>query len=149
VATVAARSAAEILTELHARGYTLGVLTRVDVLERGEKDAHACTYADKLVVRGREPLPAELRVAVAEHRDDLLAAACVLGPPVGWLQVLVERYRSGHEEIVRRDGWRGPYRVGLAMLAANVAAFLGQHPAHDGLRYEGVLNRALEKTLRV
>jgi hypothetical protein len=57
--------------------------------------------------------------------------------------VLVERYLSGEEIEIRREGWRGPYRVGLAMLAANVAAFIGLHPAVDGPRLEAIIEEAL------
>lgn len=141
--TLAYATAADALTELLVSGYTLKVLTRVETFDH-KVGTQAITFADKLLVVGDEPLTPELRAAVKAHRDELLVIACLLRPPVGWLQILVERYRSGHEEIVHRDGWKGLYRVGLAMLAANVAAFVGQHPAHDGPRYEGVIDRALD-----
>jgi hypothetical protein len=88
------------------------------------------TCADKLQVRGNEPLPPDLSEAIAAHRDELLAAACVIRPPVGWLSFLVRRYRDG--------------RAPLAMLAANVAAFMGTHPAHDGPRLEPMIEEALK-----
>jgi hypothetical protein len=136
------RSTADVLAMLAEHGYTLSVKTRIETVYH-KWGAQAVTYADKLKVIGPEPLPPNLRADVKTHRDELLVVACVLAPPVGWLQVLVERYRTGHEDVVHRDGWQGPYRVGLAMLAANVAAFIGQHPAYDGSRYEDLINRAL------
>ncbi len=144
VEAVAARStASQVLADLLARGYTLDVKTRIEEIEH-RAGVQCVTYADKLVVRGSEPLPPDLRADIAEHRDELLVAACVLHPPVGWLKVLIAHYRTGHEEIVRRNGWKGPYRVGLAMLAANVAAFIGQHPARDGPRYEVLITHTLQ-----
>ncbi len=104
---------------------------------------HAITYADELLLRGGgEPTP-ELRALVHDHRVELLAAACVMRPPVPWLRVLVDRYRSGYEIEVRRSGWKGPYRIRLAMVAANVAAFIGLHPAHDGPRLEPIIEEVL------
>ncbi len=87
------------------------------------------TYADKLLVKGGECLPPDLREAVAEHRAELLAAACVLAPPVPWVAALVENCRAG--------------RARLAMLAANAAAFVGLHPTHDGARLQPVIEEAL------
>ncbi len=127
-AVVAARTAGEILSELLRRGYTLNVETRVDVVDR-PTGSHAVTYGEKLIVRGDAAPPDHLRQGIVEHRDELLAAACVIRPPVGWLDFLVGRYREG--------------RAPLGMLAANVAAFIGLHPAHDGERLEAIIEAAL------
>jgi hypothetical protein len=125
---VAARTAGEVLSELLRRGYALGVETRVDVVDR-PTGSHAVTYGDKVVVRGPDAPDDELRQAIVDHRDELLAAACVIRPPVGWLVFLVGRYRES--------------RAPLGMLAANVAAFIGLHPAHDGPRLEPIIEEAL------
>ncbi len=132
----------EALRTLLEAGYVLDVRVRVEVSEE-HGGTHAVTYADNLLVRGAYPLTPELREIVREHRDELLAAACVIRPPVPWLRVLVDRYRTGYEVEVRRSGWKGPYRVRLAMVAANVAAFIGLHPAHDGPRLEPIIEEAL------
>ena len=125
---VATMRAGEVLAELLVRGYSLDVQTRIEA--HGHKvGAQTVTYGDKLLVRGGEPLPPDLRAAVADHRDELLAAACVIRPPVGWLNFLVGRYREG--------------RAALSMLAANVAAFVGLHPAYDGPRLEAIIEEAL------
>ena len=125
---VAAMSAGETLEELLVRGYTLEVQTRVEAHDH-KVGAQSITYGDKLLVRGLEPLPPDLREAVADHRDELLAAACVIRPPVGWLEFLIGRYREG--------------RAALGMLAANVATFIGLHPACDGPRLEAIIEEAL------
>jgi hypothetical protein len=121
-------AASEVLADLIRRGYTLDVRTRIEVHEH-RIGPHPITYADKLLVRGDDPLAPHLREAVRGHRDELLAAACVIRPPAGWLEFLVARYRDG--------------RAPLGMLAANVAAFIGLHPAHDGPRLEAIIEEAL------
>jgi hypothetical protein len=121
-------SASAALDELLVRGYTLEVQTCIRVHEHkvGEQ---SITYGEKLLVRGLEPLPHDLRQAVADHRDELLAAACVIRPPVRWLGFLVGRCREG--------------RASVGMLAANVASFIGLHPAHDGGRLEAIIEEVL------
>ena len=126
--TVAVLSAGEALDELLVRGYALEVQTCIKVYEH-KVGAQSITYGDKLLVRGLEPLPHDLRQAVTDHRDELLAAACVISPPVGWLDFLVERCREG--------------RASVGMLAANVASFIGLHPAQDGPRLEAMIEEAL------
>jgi hypothetical protein len=91
--TLALSASVRVLDELMRQGYTVGVKTRVDVYEH-KVGPHPVTYAHKLVVRPAG-LPDELREAVREHRDELLAAACVIRPPVPWLAVLVDRYLEG------------------------------------------------------
>ncbi len=140
---LATLTASEVLAELLQRGYTLTAQTRVETTVRQGVGVHALTVADRLYVEGPEALPDDLRQAVREHRDELLAAACVIRPPVPWLRVLVERYRSGEETHVRRQGWQGPYRVRLGMVAANVASFTGLHPGEDGPRLETIIGEAL------
>lgn len=135
-------SGVEALHTLLEAGRVLDVQTRVEVGE-DHGGAHVVTYGDKLLVRGHGALTPELRVLVRENRDELLAAACVMRPPVPWLRVLVDRYRTGYEIEVRRAGWKGPYRIRLAMVAANVATFIGLHPAHDGPRLEPIIEEAL------
>jgi hypothetical protein len=121
-------AASEVLADLLRRGYTLDVRTRVEAHDH-KVGSQSITYADKLLVRGDESLTPDLREAVQEHRDELLAAACVIRPPVAWLDFLVGRYRES--------------RAPLGMLAANVAAFIGLHPAHDGPRLESIIEEAL------
>jgi hypothetical protein len=137
-------TAAEVLAALQCRGHRLSVITRVEVHEH-KVGTQAVTYADKLHVStpAKLPLTDELRDAIRANRDELLAAACVLAQPVPWLRVLVERYRSGEEQVVRRDGWKGPYRVRLAMVAANVASFMGLHPREDGPRFAPIIQEVL------
>ncbi len=138
-----ATTASEVRAELLRRGYTLTAQTRVETTVRQGVGVHALTVGDRLYVEGSEALPEDLRQAVREHRDELLAAACVIRPPVPWLRVLVECYRSGTETHVRRQGWQGPYRVRLGMVAANVASFIGLHPGEDGPRLEPIIEEAL------
>jgi hypothetical protein len=126
--TLAALSAGEALDELLVRGYTLEVQTCIRVHEH-KVGAQFISYGDKLLVSGLEPLPHELRQAVSNHRDELLAAACVIRPPVGWLDFLVGRCRED--------------RASVGMLAANVASFIGLRPAHDGGRLEAIIEEAL------
>jgi hypothetical protein len=127
-ATITQSTAPETLHEAMRQGFTFTVRTRVEVHEH-RIGPHPITYADKLQVRGHKPVPPELREAMVTHRDELLAAACVIRPPVGWLEFLVGRYCEG--------------RAPLKMVAANVAAFIGSHPAHDGPRLEAIIEEAL------
>jgi hypothetical protein len=101
--TLALSASVRVLDELMRQGYTVGVKTRVDVYEH-KVGPHPVTYAHKLVVRPAG-LPDELREAVREHRDELLATACVIRPPVPWLAVLVDRYLRGasHPGDARRQ----------------------------------------------
>jgi hypothetical protein len=122
------RTALEVLDELLRRGYTLSAVTRVDV-HHHKVGPQPITCAEKLWVEGPRELPEELREAIRANRDELLAAACVIRPPVGWLDFLVGRYREN--------------RAPLGMLAANVAAFIGLHPAHDGPLLEAIIEEAL------
>jgi len=124
----AALSPGEALDELLVRGYTLEVQTCIRVHEH-KVGAQSITYGDKLLVRGLEPLPHDLRQAVLDHRDELLAAACVIRPPVGWLAFLVGSCQEG--------------RASIGMLSANVASFIGLHPTHDGGRLEAIIEEAL------
>jgi hypothetical protein len=127
LASSSATAAGEVLADLLRLGYTLDVRTRIEAHDH-KVGAQTITYADKLLVRADEPLTPGLRKAVQEHRDELLAAACVIRPPVEWLDFLVGRYRDG--------------RAPPGMLAANVAAFIGLHPAHDGPRLEEIIEEA-------
>jgi hypothetical protein len=123
----AKETAIDVLGEIMRQGYTLTVRTRAEALHH-KVGAQTITYADKLQIRGTAPLSPELSEAARAHRDELLAAACVLDPPVGWIATLVERYLEG--------------RVNLAMLANNVAAFVGLHP-REGARLAPVIEVAL------
>jgi hypothetical protein len=135
-------SAVEVLRDIYARRCHLTVRTRTEVHDHKE-GAQTITYADKLQVRGQKSVPPELEAAIVEHRDELLAAACVISLPVPWLKTLVERHQTGQEVEVRREGWKGPYRVRLAMVAANVASFIGRHPTNDGPRLEPIIREVL------
>jgi hypothetical protein len=128
--TEATRSAADVLAALGEHGYTLSVKTRTEDVEH-RAGVQLLTYADRLKVSGPEPLPPKVRADVAAHRDQLLAAACVLEPPIGWMEVMVGRTRAG--------------QLPLKMLSASVAAFMGQHPAHDGERYEEIIEQTLRR----
>ena len=120
----------ETLTEFLDRGYTLSVRTRVEVNDH-KVGAQPITYGDKCTVRGLEAPPEYLREAMRTHKKELLAAACVIAPPVPWVAFLVNRCRAG--------------RAPLAMLAANVAAFIGLHPASDGPRLKPIIEEALAR----
>jgi hypothetical protein len=121
-------TAAEVLAELQRWGHRVSVITRVDV-HAHSKGPQPITYADKLWITTPQPLTDELRDAIHAHRDELLAAACVIAPPVPWLATLVGRY------------WDG--RANLAMLANNVAAFMGLHPGEDGPRFAQIISEVL------
>ena len=131
-------TAREVLDELLQCGYTISAITRAEVHEH-KVGTQTVTYADKLYVEGPQTLADDLRAAIRERRDELLAVACVISPPVPWMRVLVERYLAGQEVEVRREGWKGPYQVRLAMVAANVAGFIELHPTHDGPRLESII----------
>ena len=118
----------ETLTELQARGYTISVKTRVEVTAH-KVGAQAVTYGDKCVVRGPQAPPEHLREAMHAYRKELLAAACVVAPPVPWVAFLVGRCKAGRAPII--------------MLAANIATFIGLHPAHDVSRLEPIIEEAL------
>jgi hypothetical protein len=121
-------SAIETLRTLLRCGHDLSVKTRTDVYEHKAYGAHKLSYADKLCISG-PPVTEELRAAIRSHRDELLAAACVILPPTFWLEVLVTRYRNGH--------------VPLETLAANVASFIGKHSSEDGPALEAIIEEAL------
>jgi hypothetical protein len=152
-----ALSAEALLRELQGRGYRLRVLTRV------EKVAHKVgsqfiTYGEQLRLEGTEPPPEKLRAAIAANLDELLAAACVIDPPVPWIGELAKRNRGapGHRMETKRlipyrkrDGTVGlklapvTTTVTLQTLAANIAAFISLHPAADGPRLEPIIEEAL------
>jgi hypothetical protein len=127
-APVRTRTASEVLAELHRQGYRVAVITRVDV-HHHKVGPQPITYAARLWVETPQPLTDDLRGAIRAKRDELLAAACVLSPPVPWIATLVRRYRAGGTP--------------LAMLAANVAAFMQLHPAHDGPGLEPIIEEVL------
>jgi hypothetical protein len=129
-----ATDARDVFDELVGRGYRLSVETRQEVTHRSE-GPHVVTYANLLTVRGPEPPSAELIAAIAEHRDELLAAACVVNPPVAWLKELAARCRERFVFVSTKTDATGKnitYRVTPEVLAANVAAFIGKRPAYDG-----------------
>jgi hypothetical protein len=128
-ATLTTYSAAEVLEELLSNGYSLSVITRVEEVQHRAYGSQFLTYGHKVYVKGPESPPKALLQAIRANRDALLAAACVLEPPVPWLQVLVRRHMEG--------------RVPVSMLAANVASFMGLHPAHDGERLERIIEEVL------
>jgi len=103
------------------------------------------TYADKLLVSGPEAVTDDLRRAIRENRDEIMAAVCVTSQPTPWMWTMLSRYLDGTEVMARREGWKGPYRVSLAMLAAHVASFIGLHPAHDGPRLAPIIEEALRR----
>ena len=121
-------AAVEVLAELQRRGHRVSVITRVDVHEH-RLGPQPISYADKLWIRTPQPLTDELRAAIRANRDELLAAACVLDPPVPWLATLVRRYRTG--------------RANRVMLANNVAAFMGLHPGEEGPRLAPIIEEVL------
>jgi hypothetical protein len=115
-----------VLADLREGGYTLSVITRVEI-HHHRVGPHPITLADKLWVT---PTPPEaLQEEIRANRDELLAAACVLASPVPWLEVLTRRYQER--------------RAPLVMLAANVAGFMALHPARDGPRLERAIRAAL------
>jgi hypothetical protein len=143
-----APTVAAILEELLSAGYTLSASIRTEVYDHKGVGSQAITYADRLEVRGGPgELPDELRDGIAAHRDELLAAACILNPPVGWIAGAVRRLREG----VRTENARQvPYkkrdgsvalknaRVAVAVtpdsLAANLAVFMSYAAVHDADR---------------
>jgi hypothetical protein len=139
--------APRLLAWLIRYGYSLGVEPRVGAHAR-DAGAHRIIYADELLIEGPEEPPEEIMVAMRKHRDELMAAASVLHPPVGWLKELVERHRSGYQHIwkSRHDGNGNPLVTGISLecLGANVASFIGRHP-HEGARLEAVIRAALRE----
>jgi len=146
-----ARSSGAIDTyrELLRRGYKLTPTTRTEVHDhKGTSGAQVITYADRLLVSGGPgPLKGQLRADLKAHQPLLLAAACVTHPPVRWMLVLVDHYLTGELAGEAPEGLitiRGnAYRVVLATVAANVAAFIGQDPLSDGPRFEAIIEEAL------
>jgi hypothetical protein len=146
-APLAPRGGAEIDTyrELLRLGYKLSPTTRTEVHEH-KVGVQTITYAHRLLVSGGPgPLKGELREAVRTHQPLLLAAACVVHPPMRWMLVLVDNYLTGElvAEGFKIRGHKDAYRVVLAAVAANVAAFIGQHPLTDGPRLEAIIEEAL------
>jgi hypothetical protein len=148
-------TAFEVLADLLHRGYQLSVSTRVE--ETVHKfGTQRTTYGDRLRVEGAKPPPEELRVAIAENLDELLAAACIIRPPVPWIAKLVGRCQHGHTMEAKR---LLPYRkrdgtVGLKTgpvtttttpqtVAANLASFIRLHPARDRERLEPIIREVL------
>lgn len=115
-------SVIEVYRWLASNGYTLGVETRFE---------DHTTYADKLVIEGHQEPPPEIMAALRQrtYRDELLAVACVVDPPVPWLAELLRRHKSGYEYVwesrKEADG-KSPLvtRISLKCLAANVAGFV-------------------------
>src|SRR5688572_2518847 len=110
----AVRTLSDVLEELDREGYTLEATTRLVILEH-RLGSNFVRYADKLRVCPT-PTPV-LQEEIRRHRDILLAAACVLEPPVEWLRYLVGRVRDG--------------KVQVRCLAANVAAFMEKDPIEN------------------
>jgi hypothetical protein len=138
-----ARSEIDVYRELRRLGYKLSPTTRTEVYEH-KVGAQTITYAHRLLVSGGPgPLKGALRAALKEHQPYLLAAACVLHPPVHWMLVLVDHYLMAEVagEVIQIG--KRSYRVRLSTVAANVAAFIGQHPADDGPRLEAIIEEAL------
>ena len=122
-------AAVEALRELRRRGYTLTPKTH-GVVHEHRVGAHKITYADKLLVSGGPgPLDDAMREIVREQQPYLLAAACVLNPPIDWLVTLVDRYMVGE--------------LSLTTLSANVASFLGRCELGAGSEFEYIIEEAL------
>jgi hypothetical protein len=69
-----------------------------------------------------------------------------MDPPVAWLKELADRCRRGFGFLSTRTDARGvkiTYRITPDVLAANVAAFIGKHPAHDGPALVPIVRHAL------
>jgi hypothetical protein len=152
---ISATNAIAVLNELLDRGYRLSVTTRVEVTHHKVGTRHT-TYGDRLRVEGAKPPPEELKRAIAGNLDELLAAACILDPPVPWIAELVKRYREGHmterKMLVpyhKRDGTAGlrtetvTSTITPETIAANVASFIRLHPAHDRGRLEPIIEKIL------
>ena len=147
IAQAQTTDARDVFDELVGRGYRLSVETRQEVTHRSE-GPHVVTYGSMLTVRGPEPPREEFITAIAEHRDELLAAACVSNPPVWWLKELASRCRERFVFVSTRTDRTGrniTYRITPEVLAANVAAFIGKHPAHDGPALLPIVSHALGK----
>ena len=121
------RTATEVLRELGRLGYMLEVGTRLEVVQH-HVGPHLITYADKLRVKPVD-IPEPLQLAIRAHRDELLAAACLLNPPVRWVAVLTERVLAGD--------------IPAPTLAADIAAFMDLNAAHDGPQLEPIVGAAL------
>jgi hypothetical protein len=136
-----------LLAWLKMSGYSLDVETRVEALHH-DTGIHHVTYANRLLIEGPEEPPKEIYEAMCKRRDELLAAASVLHPPVGWLKELVKRYQTGYQHVwkSRHDGNDNPLVTGISLecLAANVASFVGLQP-HEGARLEGIIHLALKE----
>jgi hypothetical protein len=133
-----------VISELSALGYELEVTTRVEVSRHKVGEQHV-NYADKLRVTGVAPVPEEKRAAIKEMRDEIMAAVIVMNPPIPWVWTIVTRYLEGSVVRVRRRGWKGPYKVSLTMLSAQVASFMGLDPVRDGQRLRPVIEETLKR----
>jgi hypothetical protein len=133
-----------VISELSALGYALEVTTRLEVTHHkvGEQ---MVTYAEQLRVTGVAPVSEEKRAAIKEMRDEIMSAVIVTNPPIPWVWTIVTRYLEGSVVTVRRGGWKGPYKVSLAMLSAQVASFMGLDPVRDGRRLRSVIEQALNR----
>jgi hypothetical protein len=137
------RSEIDVYRELLRLGYKLAPTTRTEVYEH-KVGTQTITYAHRLLVSGGPgPLKGALREAVKTHQPRLLAAACVLHPPVHWMLVLVDHYLMAEVagEVIQIGG--RPCRVGLSTVAANVASFIGQNPLSGSPRLEAIIDEAL------
>jgi hypothetical protein len=148
-------TAFDVLADLLHRGYRLSVSTRVEETVH-KVGTQRTTYGDRLRVEGANPPPEELRVAIAENLDELLAAACIIRPPVAWIAELVRRCQLGHTVEAKllvpyrkRDGTvglkTGPVTTAITpqTVAANLASFIGLHPTCDRERLEPIVREVL------
>jgi len=78
----------------------------------------------RLLIGSGEPLPADLRQVLVDHRDELKAVLLLADPPE-WLAQLLDLYTSGRETAVRRSDGHYTVRVSLKNIAAAVAAEVG------------------------
>jgi hypothetical protein len=147
----------EALKELERQGFSLTVMTRVEVTHHKLGTVHT-TYGGKIRLRGPEAPPDELRQVLIDHPDEAKAALCVLDPPVPWIAELVRRADEGRRmettrlvPYVKRDKSVGlrtePVTtvVGPETLAANIASFIGLSATHDRARLEPVVCEALSR----
>jgi hypothetical protein len=154
---ISSTNAIAILDELLDRGYRLSVTTRVEVTHH-KVGTQRTTYGDRLRVEGAKPPPEELTSAIAENLDELLAATCIIEPPVPWLAELVKRCRERHtmhtHRLIpyrKREGTVALKRAAATTtitpltLAANTASFIALDPAHDALRLEPIIREALSR----
>jgi hypothetical protein len=123
-------TAVETLYVLLDRGYTLAPKCRRSLYEHKDGPCWT-TYAETLLVSGGPGLLDEdMREEVRDHQPELLAAACVMAPPIDWMEFLVSRYCVG--------------RLPLFTLARNVAGFMEKNPIDYGPRLEVIIREALE-----